>query len=34
MTLSFREKLPIPEPSGEHAIVSRLWGGHLLFTMP
>src|ERR1700687_4045249 len=34
VTLSFREKLPIPESAGKHQIVSRLWGGHLLFVKP
>src|SRR5260370_35343050 len=33
VTLSFREKLPIPEPPGKHEIVSRLWDGHLLSAM-
>src|SRR6266851_3418657 len=33
VTLSFREKLPIPEAAGKHEIVSRLWDGHLLSAM-
>jgi hypothetical protein len=34
VTLSFREKIPIPETAAKHEIVSRLWGGHLPFAMP
>jgi hypothetical protein len=34
VTLSFREKFPIPKTAGKHEIVSRLWDGHLLSAMP
>src|SRR3954469_620681 len=34
VTLSCREKLPIPGSLRKHEIVSRLWDGRCLFAMP